>query len=70
MARPELTDNELLRSLEFLERRYTPEGLKANVVYRTLLRKAIDRNLRLEVLTEQEQLVRIEVEGPGFNREL
>lgn len=69
MARPELTDSELLRSLTFLERRYTPEGLKANLAYQTLLRKAIDRNLRLETLTEEQQLVRIEVEGPGFNRE-
>ena len=62
------TDTQLLRSIVFLERLYTPEGLKLNAQYRTLMREAADRGLRTENLTEQEIMARIEAEGPDMNR--
>jgi len=63
-----MNDTELLRALLFLERRNTTKALKLNYTYRTLMEEAANRGLRTENLTEQEILIRLEAEGPGFNR--
>ena len=59
----------LLQSLTFYERMYTPAGLKANAVYQVLLKEAIDRGLRQEILTPEELAIRVEMEGPGMDRD-
>ena len=62
------TDDQIRRSLTYLERLYTPAGLKQNPVYQTILAEAIERGIRIETLTEEQLAVRTEMEGPGLDR--
>lgn len=60
------TDKQLLASLTFLERRYTAEVLEEKAAYRQLRKEAIKRGLREENLTPEQQMIRLQLDGPGF----
>ena len=68
MALSELTDNDLLRQIIRFERQLTKMGLSKHKVYQAFLREAFRRGLKTENLTEEQLAVRIEDEGPGFDR--
>ncbi len=63
-----MKDADIVRNLKFQENRYTPQGLKVLTQYQLLLREAYRRGLRKEVLTPEQELARLEEEGPGFDR--
>ena len=62
------SDKDLIRVLMFTENRLTSKGLDRHKTYQSLLCEAIRRGLRQENLSEEQLLVRIEIEGPGFDR--
>ena len=62
------SDKDLIRILMFTENRLTLKGLDRHKTYQSLLYEAIRRGLRQENLSEEQLLVRIEIEGPGFDR--
>ena len=65
-----LSDKQLEGRLALLERRLTASALKTHTQYQRLFREAVNRNLRPDPATPEDQMVRIEMLGPGFDREV
>ena len=68
MTFDDMKSSDIERNLKFLENRYTSDGLMLMKQYQGLLQEAIRRGIRAENLTPEQQMARLELEGPGFSR--